>query len=153
MSIASCRVFRLSNNASDEKLALPKRTCTMPALSALNSSFPALNSLMALSISFVTVPALGLGIRPLGPNTLPNLATFGIISGVAINKSKSIFPLFISSTKSSSPNKSAPAVLALATFSPLVITAIFIVWPVPLGSATVVLNCWSVYLGSIPKRM
>ena len=108
------------------KLAFPKRTCTIPALSALNSNFPALNSFIALAISLVTVPALGFGINPLGPNTLPSFATFGIISGVAISKSKSILPLLMLSTRSSSPKRSAPADLAFATFSPLVITAILI---------------------------
>jgi len=45
------------------------------------------------------------------------------------------------STRSSSPNKSAPAALAFDTFSPLVITAILMLWPVPCGNATEVLNC------------
>jgi hypothetical protein len=40
----------------------------------------------------VTVPDFGDGIKPFGPNTRPNLANFGIIFGVAINKSKLIFP-------------------------------------------------------------
>jgi hypothetical protein len=39
----------------------------------------------------VTVPDFGDGINPFGPNTRPSLANFGIIFGVAINKSKSIF--------------------------------------------------------------
>ena len=100
-----------------------------------------MNSFIALAMSLVTVPALGLGIKPLGPKTLPNFATFGIISGVAISRSNSIFPLLMLSTRSSSPNKSAPAALAFDTFSPLVITAILMLWPVPCGNATVVLNC------------
>ena len=37
----------------------------------------------ALATSKVTVPELGFGIKPLGPNTLPNLPTTPIMSGVA----------------------------------------------------------------------
>ena len=40
----------------------------------------------------VTVPVLGLGIRPRGPSTLPSLPTERIMSGVAITASKSVQP-------------------------------------------------------------
>ena len=36
------------------------------------------------------VPALGLGMRPLGPKSLANLASLGMILGSAIRTSKSI---------------------------------------------------------------
>ena len=79
---------------------------------------------LAAARSVVTVPALGFGIKPRGPSTRPNLATLGIMSGVAISRSKSISPLLMVSTRSSSPASSAPAALASATFSPRVMTAI-----------------------------
>ena len=47
---------------------------------------------MLLAKVLVTVPDFGDGIKPFGPNTRPNLANFGIIFGVAINKSKLILP-------------------------------------------------------------
>ena len=54
--------------------------------------------------SKVTVPVLGLGIKPLGPKTLPNFPNNGIISGVAIIVSKSNqFSFSIFSNKSTSP--------------------------------------------------
>ena len=40
----------------------------------------------------VTVPTFGLGIRPRGPSTLPRRPTSGIMSGVAMQRSKSIVP-------------------------------------------------------------
>ncbi len=43
-----------------------------------------------LATSGVTVPALGLGIRPRGPRTLPRRPTTPIMSGVATTTSKSI---------------------------------------------------------------
>ncbi len=64
----------------------------MPVRSARNSSLPALNSLIALAMSNVTVPPLGDGINPRGPNNFPSFATCGITSGVAISLSKSIMP-------------------------------------------------------------
>ncbi len=42
----------------------------------------------------VTVPALGFGISPRGPRTLPRRPTTPIMSGVAITTSKSIKPSF-----------------------------------------------------------
>jgi hypothetical protein len=53
--------------------------------------FTFLNSAKVVSSVLVTVPDFGEGIKPLGPRT-PSLANFGIIFGVAINKSKSMFP-------------------------------------------------------------
>src|SRR2546429_4953141 len=62
----------------------------MPALSTRNSTFPAFTSLIALATSKVTVPVLGLGIRPRGPSTLPSFPAERIMSGVAITASKSV---------------------------------------------------------------
>ena len=40
--------------------------------------------------SMVTVPIFGFGIMPRGPSTLPSRPTSGIMSGVAMQRSKSI---------------------------------------------------------------
>mmetsp|Transcript_6947 Transcript_6947/g.28280 ORF Transcript_6947/g.28280 Transcript_6947/m.28280 type:complete len:228 (-) Transcript_6947:181-864(-) len=125
----------------------------MPCLSARNSTLPPLNSPTAVATSGVTVPALGLGMRPLGPRARPSLAALGIMSGEAMRRSKSIMPPAISSTRSSAPAKSAPAALAAAMLSPEVSTATRTVLPVPLGRATVARSCWSLYLGSMLRRM
>ena len=74
------------------KSLFPKLTWTLPVLSALYSNLPFLKSEIVSVNVVVTVPDFGDGIKPLGPNTLPNLANFGIISGVATNKSNSMFP-------------------------------------------------------------
>src|ERR1051326_4158542 len=60
-------------------------------------------------MSFVTVPSLGFGIRPRGPSTLPSLPTVTIMSGDAITRSKSIWPAWTFSARSSAPTMSAPA--------------------------------------------
>jgi hypothetical protein len=57
--MVSCRALRFSSSLAAEKLALPKRTWTMPARSARNSSLPALNSLMAPPRSVVGHQAAG----------------------------------------------------------------------------------------------
>ena len=49
----------------------------------------------------VTVPFLGLGIRPLGPKILANLTNFPICAGVAIKISKSNLPDSMSAMTSS----------------------------------------------------
>ena len=85
------------------------------------------------------------------PKILPNLPNLGIISGVAITKSKSSHPPWILLIYSSSPAKSAPAANALSIFSPLVIAKILTVLPVPFGNETVPLTCWSACLGSTPN--
>ena len=53
------------------------------------SILPALASVTARTTSGVTVPALGEGIKPLGPRTLPRRPITPIISGVAMITSKS----------------------------------------------------------------
>jgi hypothetical protein len=61
--------------------SLPTGTCRLDVLSILNSTRPALNSLTALAVSWVTVPVFGLGMRPRGPSTLPSLRTSTMASG------------------------------------------------------------------------
>ena len=63
----------------------------------------------------VTVPDFGDGIKPFGPNTLPNLANLGINWGVVIKRSKSKLPAVISSSKSSEPATDAPNFSASST--------------------------------------
>ena len=72
---------------------MPTPACTMPAFSTRNSTEPPLAPLTALVTSIVTVPTFGFGIMPRGPSTLPSRPTSGIMSGVAMQRSKSISPL------------------------------------------------------------
>ena len=94
-------------NAHSE-LLITKR----PAISFLISTCPAFASFTALAISFVTVPNLGFGISPFGPNIFPNFDNLTIIEGVQISFSKLKSPFLIVSIKSSPPTISAFAVLA-----------------------------------------
>src|SRR5215472_14117549 len=87
---AVIRLDAFSKSLSAEKLTLPTGAWMMPVLSTRNSTLPALTSLTALATSTVTVPVLGLGMRPRGPRILPSLPTDRIISGVAITASKSV---------------------------------------------------------------
>ena len=64
----------------------------MPAFSTRNSTAPPLEALTAAATSMVTVPTFGFGIMPRGPSTLPRRPTSGIMSGVAMQRSKSILP-------------------------------------------------------------
>ena len=68
--------------------ALPTLPWTIPAFSTRNSTEPPFEALTAPVTSIVTVPTFGLGIRPRGPRTLPSRPTSGIMSGVAIQRSK-----------------------------------------------------------------
>src|SRR5437763_4999195 len=83
---------------SAEKAILPTGTWMIEVLSTRNSTLPALISEIALATSNVTVPVLGLGIRPRGPRTLPSLPTERIMSGVAMTASKSVQHHWIFST-------------------------------------------------------
>src|SRR3989344_1387832 len=72
---------------------LPKTTCMRGALaSPATRILPASSSFLFLSGSVVTVPVLGLGIKPLGPKILANLAILGIMAGELMRISKSILP-------------------------------------------------------------
>src|SRR5437763_1948930 len=55
-----------SSSLARSKLALPTGTWMLPNLSVRYSTRPPLNSVTALATSAVTVPVLGLGIRPRG---------------------------------------------------------------------------------------
>src|ERR1700677_3643029 len=81
---AVIRLAAFWTSLSAAKLSLPTGAWMMPVLSTRNSTLPALISLMALATSTVTVPVLGLGIRPRGPSTFPSLPAERIMSGVAI---------------------------------------------------------------------
>ena len=85
---ASISVRRLAPSCSSVKEALPSGQWIIAVLSTRYSTLPALISLMALVRSMVTVPVLGLGIRPLGPSTRPRRPTTPIMSGVATQTSK-----------------------------------------------------------------
>src|SRR3989304_350542 len=60
--MASTMAVKLALSFSSPKLALPKGACTMPDLSILNSTLPALSSATAFLMSKVTVPSFGFGI-------------------------------------------------------------------------------------------
>src|SRR5215470_14354536 len=142
-----------STSLSGVNEIFPTGTCTSAVLSVRNSTLPALISLTALAMSNVTVPVFGLGIRPLGPSTLPSLPTDFIMSGVEITASKSVqLSFWIFSTISSPPTMSAPAASASRTFSPLAITRTFFDLPSPCGRTTVPRTIWSACLGSTPSR-
>src|SRR5579862_9213349 len=72
---AEIRLVAFSTIFSDVKLVLPIGAWIMPVLSTRNSTLPAFTSWTALATSTVTVPVLGLGIRPRGPSTFPSLPT------------------------------------------------------------------------------
>src|SRR5215467_5458281 len=142
-----------STSLSGVNEIFPTGTCTKAVLSVRNSTLPALISFTALAMSKVTVPVLGLGMRPLGPSTLPSLPTDFIMSGVAITASKSVqLSFWIFSTISSPPTMSAPADSASRTFSPPAITRTFFDLPNPCGRTTVPRTIWSACFGSTPNR-
>ncbi len=123
----------------------------MPAFSTRNSTAPPLASLIAVVTSMVTVPTFGFGIMPRGPSTLPRRPTRPIMSGVAMQRSKLISPLFTISNRSSAPTISAPAFFASSALGPLANTATRSVRPEPLGSETTPRTIWSAWRGSTPR--
>src|SRR3984885_13705726 len=125
---------------------------TLPTLSVRYSTRPPLNSPTALATSVVTVPVLGLGMRPRGPRTRPSVPTWPIRSGVAMAMSKSRKPPLILATRSSAPTSSAPAARASVAASPAANTATRTVRPVPDGSESVPRTIWSALRGSTPRR-
>src|SRR6266566_4906211 len=125
----------------------------LPALSILNSTRPALTSLTARAVSSVTVPVLGLGMRPRGPRTLPSLRTSPMASGVATATSNSAQPSWHFFIRSSKPTYSAPAARAASAEGPfLAKTSTRTVLPLPCGSGTVPRTIWSDCFGSTPSR-
>src|SRR5271167_1983122 len=107
----------------------------------------------ALVMSGVTVPVLGLGIRPRGPRIRAIRPTLAIWSGVAIAASKSKNPPWIFSIRSSLPTMSAPAAVACSALSPTANTTTRAVLPVPCGRLTVPRTIWSALRGSMPSRI
>jgi hypothetical protein len=94
---------------------------------------------------------LGFGIMPRGPSTLPRRPTSGIMSGVAMQRSKSMAPPLTFSTRSSAPTTSAPAALASSALAPRANTPTRTVRPEPLGRLTTPRTIWSACLGSTPR--
>ena len=148
---ASMKAWRFWSSASGANDRFPIGACTIPLLSTRNSIFPALSSLTALATSIVTVPALGFGIRPRGPSTLPSGPSWPITSGVATITSVSSQPSLIFCTYST-PTKSAPAASASFARSPCAITSTRMRFPVPFGRLTVPRTIWSACFGSTPNR-
>ncbi len=74
------------------------------------------------------------------------------MSGVAMATSKSIWPFWICSARSSAPTMSAPASRACWAASPAANTATRTSLPVPDGSPTVPRTIWSALRGSTPSR-
>ena len=102
--IAPMRVLKLSVSLSAPKETLPMGQWIILVLSRRYSILPAFTSCTALATSGVTVPALGEGIKPLGPSSLPRRPTTPIMSGLATTTSKSNqFSFWIFSTISISP--------------------------------------------------
>ena len=66
---ASIRARRLPVSLSDSKERRPIVAWMIPALSTRNCTWPALALRTAVATSGVTVPTLGLGMRPRGPST------------------------------------------------------------------------------------
>ena len=102
-------------------------------------------------MSIVTVPVLGLGIKPLGPNTLPNGPNLPMTLGIVTITSTSVHPDLILSRYSSSPTKSAPASLVSCSLSGVTKAKTFISLPVPWGRETTPLTIWFAFLGSTPN--
>ncbi len=150
-ALMNAEAFSSSFFSSNE--ILPIGAWMIDVLSTRNSILPPLISLTALATSMVTVPAFGLGIRPLGPRTFPSLPTRRIMSGVATSASKSRNPPWIFSTRSSAPMWSAPASWASRALSPPAMTATRFDLPVPCGRTTVPRTIWSACFGSTPSSM
>ncbi len=73
------------------------------------------------------------------------------MSGVAMQRSKSMVPPCTIATSSSAPTTSAPAALASSALAPRANTATRRVRPVPLGRLTTPRTIWSACLGSTPR--
>src|SRR3972149_214931 len=99
------KVARFSANWSTVNDTLPTGTCRFPVLSTRNSILPALASRTALVTSIVTVPDLGLGIRPRGPRMRPSGPIWPIRSGVAMMTSHSSHPPLIFWTDPAPPRQ------------------------------------------------
>src|SRR5687767_1630311 len=89
--------------------------------------------------------------RPRGPRIWPSWPTTRIASGLAITRSKLIWPAFTCAARSSRPTMSAPAAFAASAFLPEVNTATRRVLPVPFGITVEPRTCWSDLLASMPR--
>src|SRR4051812_18819848 len=127
------RAWALAARSVSEKDILPMTAWTLPPASLRNSILPAVYSLTAVVTSVVTVPALGEGILPWGPRTLPKRAILGIMSGVAMATSNSVQPLLTLAMSSSAPASMAPAALAVSMLAPWTKAMTRLVLPMPLG--------------------
>ena len=87
LTMAPIRALKFSVSFSAPKETLPMGQWMMLVLSRRYYTLPALISVTALATSGVTVPALGEGIRPLGPRILPRRPTTPIMSGEATTTS------------------------------------------------------------------
>mmetsp|Transcript_8214 Transcript_8214/g.16930 ORF Transcript_8214/g.16930 Transcript_8214/m.16930 type:complete len:236 (+) Transcript_8214:348-1055(+) len=126
----------------------------MADLSPLNSTCPCFASFTALVMSVVSVPSLGLGMRPRGPRMRATCDSWGIKDGCPIARSKLIAPLpplFIFAMSSSAPTTSAPAASASSASAPRAKTATRVFLPVPLGRTARPRTIWSLRLGSTPS--
>src|SRR5690606_4943242 len=130
---------------------LPTPAWMTPAFSTLNWTSPPFAASTAAFTSIVTVPTFGFGIRLRGPRILPRRPTSGIMSGVAMQRSKSILPAWMASIRSSAPTMSAPALRASSALASLANTATRTVLPVPLGRVTTPRTIWSAWRGSTPR--
>src|SRR5690606_4331265 len=148
---ASTKARTFSASLASSKDTLPIPAWTTPAFSTLNWTSPPLALPTAAATSIVTVPTLGFGIRLRGPRILPSRPTVGIMSGVAMQRSNSILPLWIVSIRSSAPTISAPAASASSALAPRANTATRTVLPVPLGRLTTPRTIWSAWRGSTPR--
>ena len=143
LATASAKALMFSTSFSAGNDALPTPAWIIPAFSARNSTEPPLAPLTAAVTSMVTVPTLGLGMSPRGPSTFPSRPTSGIRSGVAMQRSKSMFPAVTFSTRSSAPTTSAPAALASSALAPRAKTATRTLRPDPFGKLTTPRTIWS----------
>src|SRR3569623_1251850 len=103
LTTASTSASKFARRSAAGKLALPMPLWMMPAFSTRYSIWPPLAAFTAPATSIVTVPSFGFGIRPFGPSTLPRRPTTPIMSGVAMQRSKSIVPALTSAIASSTP--------------------------------------------------
>ena len=148
--MASTTAARFSSRASVGKDSLPMGTCSRAVRSRRNSTRPCLASRMARgrSSGSTTVPALGLGMRPLGPRMRPRRETLPMTSRVARATSNSSQPPSMRRMRSSLPTWSAPASWAMRAASPSAKTSTRTCRPRPWGSTTELRSCWSAWRGS-----
>ena len=95
--------------------------------------------------SIVTVPVLGLGIKPLGPNTRPSLPTSPIISGVATTTSKSNQPCWIF-VRNLLAYIICTCFFSFSDFIAFSENSTRCDLPVPCGNTTAPRICWSFYV-------